>query len=256
MTVALAARVYIRYACFRRLLLEDYFMFFSLCIYIAIALVGTLYLQIFYDAIHLADGSFTPGPNFMKTTKYSLRAFAATSILTYIGLWLIKLNFLIFFYRLGHQLPKFRIFWWIVLFIVVASGAIQIGIIEYPCMLDDINTILLTCGTRSHLYKLRRRLIVSVTLDILSDILMICFPTSILWTSRVNIHQKLVFSGVFSLTGFAIAVTVVRGVSPNINDARGTADVNISVFFWLAVEYLACMFSPFEHRFFHVVSWH
>lgn len=154
-------------------------MIISLSIFLAISIISTIYIQDLYNLDHLGDGSFVPGPNFEMDTKMALRGSAATSILTYLGLWIIKLNFLLFFYRLGHKLPKFRVLWWCVFVLVVASGIVQLGLIEYNCMLTDFNSILVTCTTIDSLYETRRRIIASVTLDIISDFLSIFhFPST------------------------------------------------------------------------------
>lgn len=50
------------------------------------------------------------------------------------------------------------------------SGAAQIGIMKFDCMLgDDLNAMLSACSTIENLYDTRRRFIVSVTLDVLTD---------------------------------------------------------------------------------------
>ncbi|KAI1365722.1 hypothetical protein F5Y08DRAFT_338479 [Xylaria arbuscula] len=239
MTLALAARVTIRIACFRKLLLEDVLMILALLFFFIISVIGTLYAQDLYNLTHIVDGSFIPGPSFQSDTRQALRVFVVSSILTYVGLWVIKLNFLIFFYRLGYQLPKRRVIWWCIFVFVVASGIVQIGIVEYTCFLSDINTILVECSTISFLYETRRRIIVSVTLDVVSDLLMICFPVLILWTSGVKLRQKVALSLIFSLVGFTIAVTIIRGgFATNLNQPSAAAELNITFDFWIVLEYL------------------
>ncbi|KAK8135244.1 hypothetical protein PG984_003184 [Apiospora sp. TS-2023a] len=137
MTTTLAVRMYIRVACFRHLIIEDWFMLASLACFLVTAILATVYVDNIYHLNHLVDGSFTPGPNFESDAQHSLRASAVTSITTYVGLWLVKVNFLLFFYRLGSQLPRFLIMWWLIFAFVMASGAVQIGIIMFDCMIGD-----------------------------------------------------------------------------------------------------------------------
>lgn len=239
MTVAFTARAYIRIACFRRLFIEDWFMLVALCMFIADSVLGTIYMRPLYDLVHLADGSFVPGPHFKEHTVMALRGFTGTAVLTNLGIFIIKLNFLLFFYRFGHQLPKFRALWWLVFVIVLASGAVQIGIIQFDCMLSDINTILITCSSSSHLRRNRQLFIVSVTLDIFTNFLIICFPVSIFWSSRLSLRQKLVLSAIFSLAGFTIVVTVFRGgFSLNTNEYPAVAGLSVAYNFWITLEYL------------------
>ena len=245
-------------------------MLMALCIFFSMAITSTLYLENLYNLAHLADGTFIPGPDFEANTINALKAFTSLSILVYIGLWTIKVNFLLFFYRLGYQLPRFRIIWWIFLVIVLATGCIQIGVIQYDCMLTDLNTLATYCSSEEYLRRTRKGFIVSVTFDILSDFLsmlllrdasyrlpktplltpitvVICFPAMILWTSRINLRQKLVLSGIFSLIGITIAVTVVRGgFSINIEKPGVATELNTSFCFWIALEYFVCKY-PLIH---------
>lgn len=240
-------------------------MLVALCMFIADSVLGTIYMRPLYDLVHLADGSFVPGPHFKEHTVMALRGFTGTAVLTNLGIFIIKLNFLLFFYRFGHQLPKFRALWWLVFVIVLASGAVQIGIIQFDCMLSDINTILITCSSSSHLRRNRQLFIVSVTLDIFTNFLsgfdllhpfqiavmligthldvVICFPVSIFWSSRLSLRQKLVLSAIFSLAGFTIVVTVFRGgFSLNTNEYPAVAGLSVAYNFWITLEYLVCKF--------------
>ncbi|KAH8892561.1 hypothetical protein GQ53DRAFT_822764 [Thozetella sp. PMI_491] len=44
-----------------------------------------------------------------------------------------------------------------------------------------------------------------------AQVVVICFPISILWRIRITLSRKIFLSGIFLLVGFTIAVTVVRG---------------------------------------------
>lgn len=48
----------------------------------------------------------------------------AVLFLFYVGLWTIKMSFLVFFYRLGEQVTYYRVSWWILTTVTVASGAV------------------------------------------------------------------------------------------------------------------------------------
>lgn len=146
-------------------------MLLSLCMFLTNAVLATIYMQPLVDLVHLADGTFRPGPTFKGDTKVALEAFAATAVLANLGTWLVKLNFLLFFYRFGHQLLKFRVSWWFVSIFVVASGITQIGLIQFDCMINDVDTILATCSSASSLQRTHRLFIISVVLDILTDFL-------------------------------------------------------------------------------------
>ncbi|KAK3935878.1 hypothetical protein QBC46DRAFT_346182 [Diplogelasinospora grovesii] len=43
------------------------------------------------------------------------------------------MNFLLFFYRLSHQIREYLIFWWVSVILVIGCGAASIGIVPYSC---------------------------------------------------------------------------------------------------------------------------
>jgi small-conductance mechanosensitive channel len=154
---------------------------------------------------------------------------------------------------LGNKITSYLIFWWIVLVTVVACFIAEISIMQFDCMFGDIMDIIATCSTYPVLKKTHDFFIASCILDIFTDVLIICFPISILWRTRMNLRQKLYMSGIFSLVGFTIAVTVVRGsifggVYKSI-DSNKRQEMNTTwIWFWFTMEYsvsfiIACLVS-------------
>ncbi|KAI0903455.1 hypothetical protein F4823DRAFT_635728 [Ustulina deusta] len=239
MTLSFMVRAYIRITCFRKLFAEDWMMLFALFLYLNIAILSTICIRSIYNLAHLADGTFIPGPTFEADISYGFHIFAGISVLVYIGLWIIKVNFLVFFYRLGHQLPRFRIFWWVVLCIVIATGIAETVVVVFKCSVADSITLPACSTTASNALDTRLRFILSITLDVLTDVLLIIFPVSILWTSRICIRNKLILSGIFLLIGATIAIAIVRGVfSVDLIHQTAWAQLIISYLFFNALEYL------------------
>lgn len=88
-----------------------------------------------------------------------------------IGIWSIKLNFMLFFYRLGHQIRAYRIFWWISVFVVMSCGIVALGIIPYRCHFLPVLEAIAECGTPDSLSHVYIMYIVSVALDAFSDLI-------------------------------------------------------------------------------------
>ncbi|KAF2969690.1 hypothetical protein GQX73_g3929 [Xylaria multiplex] len=243
MIVAFAVRAYIRIVSFRRLFLEDWFMLLALVIYLTIAIVSTIYLRALYNLSHI-DDEFVPGPAFETDTMHALQAYTGIVIIARIGLWIIKINFLLFFYRLSYQLPKFRIVLWVVLCIVIATGIVEIGITQYSCLLTDFNTLVTVCSTVDNIREGRRRFIVAIVLDVLTDVLMIIFPISLLWISRMNIRQKLALSGIFLLIAATIAITIGRaGVFSATPDDSTESPISLIALEYFVAFLVACAIS-------------
>ncbi|KAI0538740.1 hypothetical protein GGR58DRAFT_283636 [Xylaria digitata] len=243
MIVAFAVRAYIRVVSFRRLFLEDWFMLLALVIYLTIAIVSMIYLRALYNLSHINE-EFVPGPTFETDTMHALQAYTGIVIIARIGLWIIKINFLLFFYRLSYQLLKFRIVWWVVLCIVVATGIVEIGITQYSCLLTDFNTLVTVCSTAESVREGRRRFIVAIVLDVLTDALMIIFPVSLLWISRMSIRQKLALSGIFLLIAATIAITIGRaGVFSATPDDSTESPISLIALEYFVAFLVACAIS-------------
>lgn len=187
-------------------------------------------------------------------------------ILLALGIWTIKINFMLIFYRLGYQIRSYLIFWWAAIVVIVACGAVLLGILPYDCMFEDSGWVNAHCSTASKMSYIYSVYKANVAVDVVSDFIselppsatsmystlltpskniVIVFPISILWNTKISLCQKLVLSSIFSLVAFTIAVTIVRGsiffgVYKSGNDAsRKGLDPSWMVFWWF-IELIVC----------------
>lgn len=242
LTVTFAIRAYIRYVCFGRLLLEDWFMAGALATYIPVAVLVHIFLPGFYNMVHAVDGTYVPGPTFLDDMAKSLRLAGVGVILTNIGLWLIKASFLVLFYRLGYKIRSYLYMWWVFTVIIVACGAANIALSDYVCVFGDIKTIISTCSQKSSAQRVFVTGIAATTLDIVTDLLLIAFPVWILARTTLSLRQKIVFSAVFCLVGLTVATTIVRGIFSKIiaQHPAYAVEEEIAWPFWFLVEYTTC----------------
>ncbi|KAI1175559.1 hypothetical protein F4777DRAFT_549724 [Nemania sp. FL0916] len=210
-TIAYGIRAYVRLVCFRRLLLDDYLMIVALLFLTGVAVTGQMFAGNIYTLMGIGRGEEVPGPNFLVETKRSILGFGVQLIFCYAGLWLIKLSFMVFFYRLGKDVTRYLVFWWIVLLFVLGSFAAEIGTVQFKCLFGPIDYVLGVCGETSVIMKTNELYKASVIIDVISDALILCFPVVILWRTRINLRRKLILLGIFSLVAFTIATTIVRG---------------------------------------------
>jgi hypothetical protein len=78
----------------------------------------------------------------MTQAQRGLRAFGIAILLSYFGIWSIKLDFLLFFKRPGTQITTYLVFWWAVLFVTMASGAVNLGLYQYQCVFGPVGDIM------------------------------------------------------------------------------------------------------------------
>lgn len=216
--------------------------------------------------IHVQNRLAVPGPDFPDRMSAGLRASGIVLILNIVGIWLIKLNFLVFFYRLGHQVRAYLIFWCVAVVIVVGCGAVLLGIIPYSCSFDDNFSHqthqCASVSSVSHIYTMYK---LSIVLDVLSDAiseflnnhasmvslltpscdLVICFPVVVVWKTKIELGQKIILTGIFLLVAFNIAVTIVRGsifggTFASVRDVNRHVIDDSWMLFWHYMEYIVC----------------
>ncbi|KAI3399130.1 hypothetical protein diail_7709 [Diaporthe ilicicola] len=262
--VALVARIYIRWTCFRHLLAEDWLMVAVLCL---ITCIQSLAQRFSYEIYRLMGWVNDPSTvknvfTFLIDTEAMLKACGSCIILFIFGFYCIKVNFLLFFYRLGNRVGRvFWIVWWVVFAVVVACGiaSITMGVPTFECLFGSIEHTLTVCETHAYENKFFTYFRVSVALDIFTDALIIGFPVWILWGVRISLRKKLALGAIFSLVGFTIVATVLRGaLLSEVFTATTTGKTfNIPwVWFWFHIEFctafiVACLVSfrsLFVHR--------
>ncbi|KAL1594299.1 hypothetical protein SLS60_010056 [Paraconiothyrium brasiliense] len=246
-------RFCIRSMIFRRLFVEDYLMVAAMAVLIAISAVLHVYLGDLYELLHVQNMLKAPGPDFMNQMTRGLKGDAIAIVLSIVGLWMIKLNFLLFFYRIGYQIRAYLITWWVALALVMACGVINLGMVPYDCMLGDVMHITVTCAMESRVSKIYTLYVVSVVIDVLSDLIIMAFPILIVWKTGLNWRQKLVLSSVFLLVGFTIGVTIVRGsifggVYKSVTQTNRQVIDSSWMLFWWYIEFIvsfviACLIS-------------
>ncbi|KAK3329236.1 hypothetical protein B0H66DRAFT_609958 [Apodospora peruviana] len=248
--LAFCSRAYIRYVCFRRLFVEDYLMLFTLGILLGSAIVSQLRLQYVYIMEDVGNGLIPIPATFMLDVPKALVAVFSETVICSIGIYAVKVNFLLFFRRLHGQLTQYLVFWWIVLAITIGCFAVSVAFLEYKCTLSGLDVIFVECTSKADIAREWRNVIMSCSLDAFTDILILCFPISILWGVRVPMRKKIVLGCVFSLTIFTVIVTIIRGT---IQYGRIASDFSQSqnigwVWFWIVIELttsylIACLVS-------------
>ncbi|KAI0424153.1 hypothetical protein F5Y09DRAFT_325253 [Xylaria sp. FL1042] len=233
--VAFGCRAYIRILCHRRFLVDDWFMLASLLLFLGNAILSQFKLDSVYIVANVQSGHLLPNADFPNIVQKNLQALGIFFLVSYLGIWLIKLGFFIFFYRLGNKITRYLVLWWIFLILSIASFGIIYGTGRFSCFfgsIEEISTVCATTGAERDkaIFKL------SVALDVITDALILAFPLSVLWGTSISLKQKYVLSAVFSLVLLTIAVTIVR------TSAYGGANETVAsvpwVWFWLSVEWV------------------
>ncbi|CAI6339394.1 unnamed protein product [Periconia digitata] len=234
-TLALAFRCFIRIRVFNRLQADDLLTVFAWLLLLATALTWRFNLDGLYELAIVSSGSKVPAPNFVELSERFLKSSLAVKLMFYIGLWTVKLNFLILFYQLGSSIRSFHIFWWIVTVFTVCSGLAVIGNIHYVCLVSPLEYIQLHCADKAAVRYQIVTLKTNCALDVVSDALIVIFPIAILHNVRINRARKFALGGLFSLVVITIATSIVRVIFAGHNGEAEKVEMT-SFWFWCYVE--------------------
>ncbi len=122
-----------------------------------------------YMILQVMAGLAAPGPDFFDKTFLWLKVQLISELFFYTGLTAVKMAFLLFFKRLGHNVNRFDWFWWPVVGFVLAQYFICIGTVEYRCLLPTVEDLIGFCSTRESGDFTSVTLKFNCAMDVLSD---------------------------------------------------------------------------------------
>ncbi|KAB8265710.1 hypothetical protein BDV32DRAFT_115762 [Aspergillus pseudonomiae] len=175
---------------------------------------SSMYKQM-YQVISLSKSSTTIDfskvpPNIAWMQKRYLNGQLSAYLLSFTGLWLIKLSFVFFFRQLGNRYRTQKILWWVVLVLVIACYGGTLGCLDYKCEMSSLEYSIEVCASAGAMHSQKVRLSVATTLDIVSDAAIIVLSGNVMWRARVNLTRKLALIGVSFLTAFIIIIALLR----------------------------------------------
>ncbi|KAK7957253.1 uncharacterized protein PG986_006475 [Apiospora aurea] len=238
--VALSTRISIRLVCFRKLFVEDYLMIVVLGVMLGNAILCQIRMDLVYLIDAVGNGDIDRPPDFREDMPKALHAVLANTLLCILGIWAVKYNFLLFFYRLGSKVRLFRIGLWVVVAITTACLAVVLGTTDYPCTTSPVDFLMTQCSTEEGIQRETRATIINCTFDIFTDVLIIIFPISILWKVRIPLRKKIVLACFFGMILVTIGITLVRATVRHGRVASiNTQAQNMNwVWFWFTIEFV------------------
>jgi hypothetical protein len=166
----------VRIKTFRRLLIDVYLTGFAWIVLLATAILWQIVTPDMYELMEVTAAIRIPGPNFIENAERYMKSSLAALFMFYVGLWTVKMSFLVFFYRLGEQVTYYRISWWIVTIFTVAAGFTCIGTIQYNCLSKPIMEVMIKCTSHDAIQFQNITLKVNCALDVFTDVLSMSFP--------------------------------------------------------------------------------
>ncbi|KAI0533329.1 hypothetical protein GGR58DRAFT_487130 [Xylaria digitata] len=250
--VFVAIRLYSRFAGPRRLFWDDGFIIFAWTLALLSAILWHFVSPYLYAYFEVTSGLSAPGPLFVLHTEQYYTGQLIVLIFFYTGLWSVKFSFLMFFRRLGKNVDKRRYLWWAALIITIATYLVCIGTIQYKCLARPLEEIIAHCSSDTDIDFTLITLKVNTTLDVLTDVIIMTIPISLIWNVQIRLAKKLALIGIFSLVLVTISFAIVRVVV--VSELTRQPDVSW-LYLWSSIEQniaivVACL-SAFPQLFTH-----
>ncbi|KAI4863880.1 hypothetical protein F4820DRAFT_459242 [Hypoxylon rubiginosum] len=212
-------------------------MLFVLCFMLATAIICQLRLKYIYTMEEVGNGLRAPPVTFLEDVPKGLRGLLVVQVLVVLGLWGVKLNFLLFFYRIFCSASHiYRRIWWAVFVITVICLALMLGLSNYKiykCVAGDVDIIFTECTKPSYIRWLWIQVQTTSAIDAVNDVLI-----------RLSLRKKIYLSLMFMVSLFTVAMAIIRGtISYGRIASDFTKSQNISwVWFWLQMELFVLSF--------------
>ncbi|KAL9030054.1 MAG: hypothetical protein Q9196_001790 [Gyalolechia fulgens] len=210
--IAAAARTLIRLRPVPRLALDDGLLLFA-C-FCLVASTGLLFELIpkAYLSQRLNSGQLVSLPfpiaSLPGETVLTTKILHAYTVLSWVVIYAAKFCFLTFFRALIDRVRRMIIYWKIVIVITFLLGALSMceTFIACPHLDESSASCLQDSG-------FQRTLVVGVVakcLDILTDVLLISIPISLLWNVRIKTRQKLGIGAFLCLSIVMIIIAIIK----------------------------------------------
>ena len=131
-------RIFVRVKVFRRLFPDDALVLAAWLMMIAYAAIWQWCGDQLYLSVAVASGKLLmPPPDFLDQLETFLHGLFVAYYMFYTCLWSIKMSFLLFFLKLGHNVRRQKTLWWSVFAFTIASYAVCLGLVDYSCLLGS-----------------------------------------------------------------------------------------------------------------------
>lgn len=137
----IAFRFYVRLTAFQKLYLDDYMVLTAWILLLVTSAIWQSQLPALYLLYQLAGGTVAPTLDVLAKEQIPMHSQVPTVMFYYIGLWLVKFSFLIFFRRLGANVRGQKIWWWCVFTFTLLTLGSAVGVMSWGCSLGPLEYI-------------------------------------------------------------------------------------------------------------------
>lgn len=241
--IAATARTVVRLKTYRRLFVDDIFLLFA-CICLTVTTILTYNMISDLYTPYVQWELMPPEVLGPRVTRYQRTVFANLAI-SWTVIFAVKFAFLCFFRALVDRIKNWTTYWKVVLGVTTVSFCFVVneGIAACPW----VGTESLRCGVGGGLTRAVSVTAVAISLDLLTDIMMVAIPIRLLWRVQIKSKQKLGLGFFLCLSVFMIVIALVR-ISALVTEIPIMPGVTIRSidptwkFFWQQIEACVAVF--------------
>ncbi|MCJ1285361.1 hypothetical protein MMC26_004701 [Xylographa opegraphella] len=213
-------RTYVRLKKFKKLFYDDAFLFVALAAVITSTAFGFWNYTVSKNLSTMQAAELS-----LKSIMYSISG----DILLWLAIYCVKFSFMVYFRGLIRMQPAMIKWWWIVLSIIIPCAIGTVFCAFWVCPTGIPVKMVQCISAPTFIHGEFVTVYFSVFADILTDLLLLSIPVSVLAQLQVSGYQKCVIGLVLCCSVFMIAIAILRGVATYI---RGTSD-QVWTLFWI-----------------------
>ncbi|EPS31001.1 hypothetical protein PDE_05955 [Penicillium oxalicum 114-2] len=212
-------RLYVQLAYFHGLFIDDFLVILAWIIILTAAVIWQIYGRHLFQFNRVLSGQESLTLSALLQYHTFMHSLAPLQILFYTALWCIKFSFLSFFYRLSCRIKPLCLWWVIVVVITAGIYIASVADIEYKCSFGGLEYVMEQCPRLSHIHYENRSFWANCAGDVVTDMMILSIPISVLWNAQITRRRKIVLLSIFSATIFIMVVAVIRvGVKTSLDE--------------------------------------
>ncbi|KAK0662098.1 hypothetical protein QBC41DRAFT_350470 [Cercophora samala] len=241
--ISLGVRLTTRWKTFHKLFWDDILVIFAwIMVFINSVVWATQWWNMYAIVWWGAGKQAFPPP--LKDIRQWMNCMLAMQLLVFICIFIIKVALCLFFKRLygNSETKKQKYYWWATLISCAIVFILSMTIIQYKCYTNDFIYQNDHCNSG---WFVTESLIISTvltTLSIVTDIMILAIPVSMVWNLRIRWRKKLALISLFSLTIITIVVGIVRvSILYTTRFNEGSIDPVAFIFWWSVEAYISLL---------------
>ncbi|KAI9794619.1 MAG: hypothetical protein M1816_004506 [Peltula sp. TS41687] len=204
--ISAAARTTLRLKQHGRLFLDDLFLFIA-CVFLTTSTIITYQVSTDLYVPYSEFVSFHPDELHRRVVWFQKMVFSFIAT-TWVVIFAVKLSFMYFFRALVDRLTNMILYWRIVLGIMAVSFGFCVSEAAIECPHFDISSVQCVLGPKIN--KTLGVMIATISLDFITDLLMVAIPIRLLWKVRMKRKQKFGLGAFLCLSVLMVITAIVR----------------------------------------------